>query len=261
MHTINAHIFGALEQYADLPMQVHRDRTWTYADAARAIAGVAAALKRSGVAPGDRVAIIADNSPQWLHAYMGILAVGGVVVPRGLDTPESELRYILEHAGCKLAFSDVALPVELETVSLSGEDFPAPAEPAPPESRAPEDLAVILYTSGTTGKPKGVMLEHRNIAHQIRLLPDLVGIGPGDTWVSILPSWHTFEQTLELCSFSVGCVTVYSDKRRLKDDLRKHRPTYFASVPRIWETIYAAAPTQPSCYFNSLTSLLGFALS
>ncbi len=85
------------------------------------------------------------------------------------------------------------------------------------------------------------MLEHKNIAHQIRLLPDLVGIGPGDTWVSILPSWHTFEQTLELCSFSVGCVTVYTDKRRLRDDLRNHRPEFFASVPRIWETIYAAA--------------------
>ncbi|MGH7162667.1 MAG: AMP-dependent synthetase/ligase, partial [Planctomycetota bacterium] len=104
-------------------------------------------------------------------------------------------------------------------------------------ARAPEDVAVILYTSGTTGRPKGVVLEHRNIAHNLRVLPPLVDIRAGDVWVSLLPSWHTFEQTVELCGFSVGCLTVYSDKRRLRDDLRAHRPHYFASVPRIWETI------------------------
>jgi long-chain acyl-CoA synthetase len=107
--------------------------------------------------------------------------------------------------------------------------------------REPEDLVVLLYTSGTTGRPKGVMLEQRNIAHNIRVLPPLVDIREGDLWVSILHSWHTFEQTVELCAFSVGSVTVYSDKRRLRDDLREHRPQFFASVPRIWETIYTAA--------------------
>jgi long-chain acyl-CoA synthetase len=85
------------------------------------------------------------------------------------------------------------------------------------------------------------MLEQRNIAHNIRTLPDLVGMEAGDIWVSILPAWHTFEQTVELCGFGVGCITVYSDKRRLKDDLRTHRPHFFASVPRIWETIYSGA--------------------
>jgi long-chain acyl-CoA synthetase len=130
---------------------------------------------------------------------------------------------------------------------IDGEDFPAPEAPSTSDLaayaalRGPEDLAVILYTSGTTGRPKGVMLEQRNIAHNIRVLPPIVGIEPGDLWVSVLPSWHTFEQTVELVGLSMGCQIVYSDKRRLRDDLKEHRPHYFASVPRIWETIYKGA--------------------
>ena len=77
---------------------------------------------------------------------------------------------------------------------------------------------MLLYTSGTTGNPKGVMLEHGNIAHNIRVVPPLVDIQPGRMWVSVLPSWHTFEQTVELCAFSRGCNIAYSSKRRLRDD-------------------------------------------
>ena len=109
------------------------------------------------------------------------------------------------------------------------------------KARNEEDIAVILYTSGTTGQPKGVVMEQRNIAHNIRVLPPLVDIQPGDVWVSILPPWHTFEQTAELTAFARGSKLVYTDRRRLKDDLRNHKPQFFASVPRIWEMIWDGA--------------------
>ena len=252
MDTINAHIFGSMERHADLPMQILKDRTWTYREAAAAAHGVTRELQERGVAPGDRVALIAENSPRWLHAYLGILAAGAVAVPRGEDIPDAELFYILEHSGCRVVFSGSKrttkrLPARFTTIPIHDDGFPDPVEledytlSSYAEAVQPNDLAVLLYTSGTTGQPKGVMLEHRNISHQLRVAPPIVHMGPGDVWVSILPSWHTFEQTVELCSFVHGGVTVYSSKRTLKEDLRKYKPHFFASVPRIWETIYSGA--------------------
>lgn len=248
METINAYLFSALRRFAALPMQVSRDKTLTYADCARAAHGVARGLAAMGVQPGDRVGLVAENSPRWLHTYLGILAAGAVVVPRGEDTSDAEMRYIVGHSDCKAIFAGseriaARLPPGPPTILFTGPEFPPAADVDEgaldryADARGPSDIAVILYTSGTTGRPKGVLLEHRNIAHNLRVLPDLVDIRAGDVWVSILPSWHTFEQTVELTAFSVGSVMVYSDKRRLRDDLREHRPHFFASVPRIWSSV------------------------
>jgi len=245
VETVNRYFFEALMRYSDLPMQVHRERTWTFADAAREVHGVTKRLKQLGVQPGDRVALIAENSPRWMHVYAGILAAGGVVVPRGLDITDTELAFILEHSGSKVVFAEKrAIPEGHTVIDMAGDDFPAPEEvddatlQAYATSCAENDLVCLLYTSGTTGQPKGVMLEQRNIAHNIRYLPKMVGMEPGDGWVSVLPAWHTFEQTVELCGQAAGCHLIYSDKRRLKDDLRNHGPQFFASVPRIWQSIH-----------------------
>jgi long-chain acyl-CoA synthetase len=252
MDTVNRYLFDALARHAARPLQLSRNETWTYAEAAAAIHGIAGRLRDLGVSPGDRVGLIAENSPRWLHAYAGILAAGGVVVPRGSDIGADELSHILDHSGAEVILAGTAavadrIPPGRRVLRLDGGDFPAPEAPSASELesyaalRAPHDLAVILYTSGTTGRPKGVMLEQRNIAHNIRVLPKLVGIEPGDVWVSVLPAWHTFEQTVELVGVACGCRIVYSDKRRLRDDLKTHRPHFFASVPRIWETIHKGA--------------------
>ncbi|MHC4960279.1 MAG: AMP-dependent synthetase/ligase [Planctomycetota bacterium] len=248
METVNGYFFQALKQFRDEPCQVHHDRTWTFGDAAAAMHGIAQHLKGMGIEPGDRVAIIAENSPRWMHVFGGILAAGGVIVPRGEDITEEELAYILEHSGAKVVFHGRRdVPGNLPAISMIEDPFP---EPVPVDDatldqyaalRGPEELVTLLYTSGTTGTPKGVMLEQRNVAHNIRVLPPIVGMEKGDTWVSILPSWHTFEQTVELIGVASGGVIVYSDKRRLKDDLVKHRPQFFASVPRIWQSIYDGA--------------------
>ena len=203
MNTVNGYLFRALAEYSELPMQIRRDSTWTYGDAARAIHGVARALTALGVAPGDRVALISENRPRWFHAYAGILAAGGVAVPRGVDISDDELHYILDHAECKVAFAENAsvaarIPPGVAVIRID-EDFPEPADLGAATleeyaaSRAPDDLAVILYTSGTTGRPKGVMLEQRNLAHNVRTMPPWVGMQAGDVWVSVLPSGRTTE--------------------------------------------------------------------
>ncbi|MGQ0612644.1 MAG: AMP-dependent synthetase/ligase [Planctomycetaceae bacterium] len=250
--TIGARLFPAFVDHADRTMQILRGERWTFREAARAILGVAQALRRLGVAPGDRVGLIAENSPRWFHAFAGILAAGGVAVTRGEETSQPDLEYILRHAEARIVFAGSAkvaarLPAGLTVIPMEGEGFPAPAGEDGAElvaaacARRPDDIAVLLYTSGTTGRPKGVVLEQRNIAHNMRVLPPLVDIRPGDLWVSLLPPWHTFEQTVELCAFGIGCTTVYTDKRRLRDDLREHRPHFFASVPRIWESVREGA--------------------
>ncbi|MFQ5844245.1 MAG: AMP-dependent synthetase/ligase [Planctomycetota bacterium] len=252
MQTINRYAFRALKRHAARPLQISADGRWTYAEAARAAQGVASELERLGVQKGDRVALLAENSPRWLHAFLGVLARGAVAVPRGEETPQAELRWILRHSGARVAFVGspriaARVPAGVACIPLFGEGFPTPAAVTGEvlgdyaEAARPDDLAVLLYTSGTTGRPKGVMLEQRNIAHNLRCLPPLVRIETGDLWVTILPPWHTFELTVELCSLALGCTTVYSDKRRFRSDLREHRPQFFAAVPRIWESLCCAA--------------------
>ena len=252
METINHYLFSAMARHGDLVMQIHKDEKWTYQQAAEATHGIVKWLREQGVAKGDRIAIIAENSPRWFHVYAAGLAMGAVIVPRGEDISESELLYILDHSGSTVVFAGSAntakaIPDSYKTIDMTDEGFPGPSpttdeEISGWENAADEkDLAVMLYTSGTTGSPKGVMLEQRNIAHNLRVIPPLVGIKKDRVWVSVLPSWHTFEQTVELCAFACGCTTVYSSKRRVKEDLKLHRPHYFASVPRLWETIYDGA--------------------
>jgi len=104
----------------------------------------------------------------------------------------------------------------------------------------PEDLVTIIYTSGTTADPKGVMLLNSNFAHNIRTAPPTVGIKKEDRFLSVLPSWHIYERTVEYCALAVGASTSYSKpfKQILLPDLKKEKPTIVCSVPRIWESVY-----------------------
>lgn len=102
------------------------------------------------------------------------------------------------------------------------------------------DLATIIYTSGTTSDPKGVMLTHANFMHNIRVTPPVQEINENDRFLSILPSWHIFERTSEYIALSVGSSIAYSKpfKQILIPDLAEEKPTILVSVPRIWESVY-----------------------
>ncbi|XP_058182920.1 probable acyl-activating enzyme 16, chloroplastic isoform X2 [Rhododendron vialii] len=114
------------------------------------------------------------------------------------------------------------------------------------EAISSDDVATILYTSATTGNPKGVMLTHKNLLHQINNLWDIVPAKPGDRFLSILPTWHAYERASEYFIFSNGVEQVYTTVKYLKEDLRRYQPNYLVSVPVILETLYNGIQKQIS---------------
>jgi long-chain acyl-CoA synthetase len=106
----------------------------------------------------------------------------------------------------------------------------------------PDDLATLIYTSGTTGEPKGVMLTHSNFLHNMRTIPRVLDIGPGDIFLSILPVWHSFERIIDNFALSQGTALAYSKPvgKILLADMAAVQPTVMASVPRIWEVVRTA---------------------
>ncbi|CAN8270494.1 unnamed protein product [Cochlearia groenlandica] len=110
----------------------------------------------------------------------------------------------------------------------------------------PDDIATIMYTSGTTGNPKGVMLTHQNLLHQIRNLSEFVPAEAGERFLSMLPSWHAYERACEYFIFTCGVKQMYTSIRFLKDDLRRYQPHYLISVPLVYETLYSGIQKQIS---------------
>ncbi|KAL2343506.1 hypothetical protein Fmac_004791 [Flemingia macrophylla] len=107
-------------------------------------------------------------------------------------------------------------------------------------------IATLVYTSGTTGNPKGVMLTHRNLLHQIRNLWDAVPIIVGDRFLSMLPPWHAYERACDYFSLTHGIVLIYTTVKNLKDDLERYQPHYLISVPLVLETLYSRIMKQIS---------------
>ncbi|CAH2052888.1 unnamed protein product, partial [Thlaspi arvense] len=110
----------------------------------------------------------------------------------------------------------------------------------------PDDTATIMYSSGTTGNPKGVMLTHQNLLHQIRNLSDFVPAEAGERFLSMLPSWHAYERACEYFIFTCGVEQKYTSIRFLKDDLKRYQPHYLISVPLVYETLYSGIQKQIS---------------
>ncbi|KAM7278719.1 hypothetical protein ACFE04_005853 [Oxalis oulophora] len=114
------------------------------------------------------------------------------------------------------------------------------------ETICSDDVATLVYTSGTTGNPKGVMLTHKNLLHQIRNFHDRVPCLPGDRFLSMLPPWHAYERASEYFAFSCGVEQLYTTVINLKDDLRQYQPHFMISVPLVYETLYNGIQKQIS---------------
>ncbi|XP_012571843.1 probable acyl-activating enzyme 16, chloroplastic isoform X2 [Cicer arietinum] len=109
-----------------------------------------------------------------------------------------------------------------------------------------DDIATLVYTSGTTGNPKGVMLTHHNLLHQIKHLTDVAPAEVGDIFLSMLPPWHAYERACEYFIFARGVEQIYTTVRNLKDDLGRYQPQLMVSVPLVYETLYSGIQKQIS---------------
>lgn len=258
----------AARQYGDAPFLLRWDgREWkgySFRQAAEAVHAFAALLVREGVKPGDRVGLQSENRPEWGLAYMAILEAGAVVVPLDAALKEHEVGEILSTAGATCAVVSARLHPVLAAVR--GSRLPAlrlvaldPLEGLPTwaeaqqafagararESAAAEhDLAVIIFTSGTTGQAKGVMLSHSNLLSNAEGVARTIDCGPGDRMLSVLPMHHTFESTIGfLCPMRTGGAVCYArglDSKQLREDMRSSRATIFVAVPLLYEKLLSA---------------------
>jgi long-chain acyl-CoA synthetase len=179
-------------------------RRVTYAELDRASAHVAQRLAAGGIRSGDRVALMVPNTPEFVAAYYGILRAGAIVVPLDIDLKRHELRALLADAGAALLIAWRGLlraphePAWLVAPGSFFDDGAAAAEPVAAVACEAADTAVIVYTSGTTGEPKGAELTHANLLSNARVTAELFGFGPDDAVLGALPLAHAFGQTCTL---------------------------------------------------------------
>jgi long-chain acyl-CoA synthetase len=249
-----------------------RSLSWTeYGDAVRE---VAAGLIELGVGVGDRVALLATNLPEWHFADLGTLSAAAVTVPVYPTSAPGQVAYIVDHCDARVAFVEndeqlakilderAAMP-KLERVVVFDEATPLDdpflvgleelralgrarleRHPAAIDERlrqiAPDDLATLVYTSGTTGPPKGAMITHANLVATIDAITAVVSIGPEDRFLSFLPLSHVAERVISNFGqiFSGGETWFARSFATVPEDLRACRPTVFFAVPRVWQKFH-----------------------
>jgi long-chain acyl-CoA synthetase len=244
---------------------------YTWAETARMVGRVRAGLAAEPLAPGDRVAIMLRNGREWVWFDQAAFAQGLVVVPVYVDDRPDNLAYCIHDSGVKLLVVEgeehlkrlaqvrghmpgVSRIVSLRRAPETGDGsvrslddwLPAEQSAAPPFVVDGKSLATIVYTSGTTGRPKGVMLSHQNMLQNV--LSGLGGIDvyTDDLFLSFLPLSHMFERTVGyyLTLVSGSEVAFARSVALLAEDFRAVRPTAVVSVPRIYERMHAAIQAQ-----------------
>jgi len=234
----------------------------TYREVQDRVDSLTGHLENLGIMPGDRVAILSANMPNWGIAYFAIGFMGAVVVPLLPDFLPKEIENILKHSGAKAIFVSSGLKEKLDDVNVDGfnhiisiESFsviePEPGIEAYDSVNRPkqeynvneDDLAAIIYTSGTTGTSKGVMLTHKNICSNVVACKSLHPVNESDRFLSILPLSHTLENTVGfLLPMMYGACIYYIEKPPsptiLMSALSEVKPTIMLTVPMIIEKIY-----------------------
>ncbi len=279
-----AMMFDRARAWPDRPMlRAFRAGVWvriTWAEFARAAAALARGLTAAGIAPGDRVLIVAGNRPEYPIAETALLAIRAVPVPAYLSNTRADHAHLLRDSGARAAIvgsAALALLVRAAAQDAGGLDLlvvmdaPAAADgsglrvlswaaltadSAPPDDIAaaataipPGTLACLLYTSGTGGAPRGVMLAHRAILSNCQGAAELVRplrLGAQEVYLSFLPVAHSYEHTVGLFFLpGMGVEIVYArGVEHLAADLLTVRPTLLAAVPRVLEAVRLRVQTQ-----------------
>ena len=237
-----------------------------YKEVEEQISLLSSALQSFGVKRGNFVGIFTENQGRWAICEQAVMRCGAVATLRGSTCPVGELDYIMGHSDAigifvrdghlltKLkpylknhALNFVIVMFKSEKDDLSGVGTPVMYfEDALEKGKnytfqVPEqtidDYAVMMYTSGTTGNPKGVLLTHKNILSQMPALERGVNTQKGENTLQILPVWHAYEHTTQLYFYTCGCHLHFTTLKDLKNDLSRYKIDTMMSVPRIWEAI------------------------
>ena len=278
--TLNDIFFAAVERNLDRVILYREAGKWlpiSSRELGRRVASTAHALQAWGIQRGDRVAILSENRPEWPTADMAALLLKAVTVPLYTTLTAEQTAFVLNDSACRVIFvsSDQhlqkILPILPQTkiekiVVMDSLEFVGDLAPyanqcitmaqiardgpeslgreleAQARSAVPDDLATIVYTSGTTGNPKGAMLTHGNIASNISFSLNGFDMKPGLVSISFLPLCHITARHVDFALFYHGVTLAYCPfMERLPETLREIRPSLFVAVPRVYEKIFAQA--------------------
>lgn len=244
------------ENYRERPaFSLHNREILTYSHVSQRVEDLIEILNRAGIRSGQKVALLGNNMPNWSVSYFAVTASGRVVVPILPDFTAFEIINILDHSeasaiivSSKLEYkihkhiSD-KLPLIIRMDDLTPVKMPDGVAYVEPDSPKPEDIASIIYTSGTSGASKGVMLTHSNLVSHTKMTFKLFPIVKEDVFLSILPLSHAYECSIGMIlPFYCGASVVYLDgsptPSLLMPALKEVKPTVMLSVPLIVEKIY-----------------------
>lgn len=241
----------------------------TFAQLRAAAVEIGAGLIGLGIRPGDRVGILGETRPEWTLADCGAFCAGATVVPVYHTNSPEECEYVLGHAEVRALICEDAgqlakieairerLPALEHVITMvptdgapsladlragAGEGAEAAVEAAI-DGIGPDDVATIVYTSGTTGPPKGCLLTHGNFLVTVRMYARVLSLGRGVVLFMFLPLAHALARVVELVALEVGAELAFwsRDSKLLLDDLAAARPTHFPSVPRVFEKVHTRA--------------------
>jgi long-chain acyl-CoA synthetase len=264
---------SAAERFGENAMaRYRRDGEWsdmTYAEAAQAIEEIALGLIDLGIEPGERVCLLANTRVEWTLASYGISAAGAVIVPVYPTNAPSECKWVAGDSGARVVIcEDEAQRSKFDQIRDELPDLehmigiePGAGDMTLEELRqrgsghdrselaerqgavTPDDSYIIVYTSGTTGPPKGVVLTHQNAMAVCRVAEELSFVSPDETIYLYLPLAHVFAIITQLAAFDTGTTLVFfgGDTKKILEEIIETHPTYLPSVPRIFEKLYAAA--------------------
>jgi long-chain acyl-CoA synthetase len=272
--TLTEKLLGAIDRVPnDRAVVLRVSGRWepmSSAEFLRRIAGLSGALEQLGVKPGDRVGLFAPNRPEWHIADFAILGLGAADVPIYFNESPDRIVYILNHSGAEIVFVAgemqsrrvlecrsrltsvkhiicAAAPPDLgddvlryETLAKATGDE-AIAEYRLRAARVTSDqVATIIYTSGTSGEPKGVVLTHNNFSSNEEVSAEAFGMSPADTAVSFLPLSHVYERVIAYAYLFRGVQVAYVERMEdLLQALVEVHPSLAAAVPRVFEKTYA----------------------
>jgi long-chain acyl-CoA synthetase len=283
--TVPRMFLGGVDRFDRADALMHKDggewKALAHGEVMERVAAIAAALEAGGIAPGERVALLSENRPEWAMVDFAVTGMGAADVPLYPTLPANQVAYILKDSGAKAVF--VSTPEQAAKIAAVRGELPelarvvafddpggvdgverfadvleqgrrAIAEGRAADFRARaeqverDDLATLIYTSGTTGLPKGVMLTHWNLASNVAACrqQNALTVNPDDRALSFLPLSHIFERMVDYWYWDAGITIAYAESmEKVVDNFGEVNPTVAVSVPRLFEKVHTKLTGAP----------------